>query len=296
LRSTKKGLIDVSRAFTGNDAIWAHSMKQDSWRPSRRREHEFFTDLMAMWQRLRTGLPLTLLNAPQWVEMYARQAARRMITGLLVDNARDWRAAALESMRGPEIYAALQRELKGPVGKRVRELVAENSLLIRTLPRDAALQVSKMAAKYAQAGERAAAFERFIPRVFQWQARRLARTEVAKANTALTEARAEQLGLDWFVWATADDERVRASHRNMNGVLVRWSDLPSPEALIGEKSYSHYAPGGTYNCRCFPSVVLRYDQLQFPHRIFLNNRIQYVTLAAFRRLAKFESQPLRRAA
>jgi SPP1 gp7 family putative phage head morphogenesis protein len=266
------------------------------WRPTRKREQNFYTDLIGLWNRLR-GTSVRLLTIPQWAEMYAWQAAKRMITGLFVESAKTWRQAATESMRGPEIYAALQKELRGPVGGRVRELIAENAKLIKTLPHDAAVRASKMAAMMQQRGERPKSIEQFLPTAFAFEARRLARTEMSKASTALIEARSEDLGIPAFVWDTAQDERVRKSHRNMQGVIVFWKHLPSPEALIGQKSYGHYAPGGTFQCRCGPLPIVSTKQLSWPHKCYVGDRIQYVSLAAFRRLAeKFENQPLRRAA
>jgi hypothetical protein len=38
------------------------------------------------------------------------------------------------------------------------------------------------------------------------------------------------------------------------------------------------------NCRCAPAPLLRYDQVQWPHKVFVHNRIQYISLAAFRRI------------
>ena len=50
-------------------------------------------------------------------------------------------------------------------------------------------------------------------------ARLIARTEVSKTTTALTKARCNNLDIHWYVWRTAEDgNRVRKSHRIMNGV------------------------------------------------------------------------------
>ena len=87
------------------------------WTPNRRREEDFFQSLMAMWEKLRRGSAgVRMIGIAEWIDLYALQAAQRMIVGLLSENARTWRAAARESMRGEEIYRALSEEMAGPVG------------------------------------------------------------------------------------------------------------------------------------------------------------------------------------
>jgi len=269
-------------------------MAKESWQPSRKRERTFLDDLFAIYDRMvgKSPTKARLLTIPEWLEKYAWAIARRMVTGTMVENARTWRAAACESMRGEDIYEALQDEMRGPIGIRVRELIAENAKLIRSLPQDVASQVASMIATKAQEGKRVESFEDLVPHVFRWKMRLIARTETSKASTALTQARSESLGIWYFEWFTSEDERVRASHRNMQGVICRWDDLPSPEKLIGEKStLGRYAPGNCPNCRCGPKPLMRYNQVEWPHKVYSHNRIQFVTLAAFRRRAQIE-EPL----
>ena len=42
---------------------------------------------------------------------------------------------------------------------------------------------------------------------------RIVRTVVGMADTAFERARAEELGLEWYAWESAQDARVRDSHR-----------------------------------------------------------------------------------
>jgi SPP1 gp7 family putative phage head morphogenesis protein len=267
-------------------------VKQSDWKPVRRVEQEYYSAIWGAVQRFfqeasKRGVPAELLNAAEFLEMYARQAAARMITGLLVRGARTWREAARESGKTQQMYAALQREMAGPVGDRVRELIRENAQLITTLPKSVALLVAQKAAAQQQAGGRPKELASALAsRLARHSAMRLARTETAKASSALTQARAEELDLPAYVWETSQDERVRLSHRKMQGVVVFWDDPPSPEALTHEKNPpAPYQAGRIWNCRCYSAVVVRAERLQWPRKVYANGQIRMMTLSNFRRLA-----------
>jgi SPP1 gp7 family putative phage head morphogenesis protein len=279
-------------------------VKHEDWRTSKRAEQQYLRDLMQILQRYFTDASsggeesseaapgakkVHLLSISDWLNRYAWQAAQRMIVGRYVDTQKTWRHAARESMKGQLLYRALQQEMRGDVGKRVRELVRENALLISSLPQDVARQVTQMMLTREQKGLRAVTAESFIPHVIRWKARLIARTETSKATTALMQARSESLGLDYFVWRTSQDQRVRKSHRMMEGVIVKWANLPSPERLAKEKNPpAPYAAGNIYNCRCYTEALIRFEQVAWPHRYFVNNRIQYVTLAQFKKISNIQ--------
>jgi SPP1 gp7 family putative phage head morphogenesis protein len=232
-----------------------------------------------------------LLSFTEWLDAYALQAAQRMITGLRIENAKDWRAAARESMLSRTLYPALQRELRGPIGKRLRDLTAQNAALIRSLPLSISEQVTRHVARHSLAGERATTIRKSLARytahVARYKVQLIARTEVSKTQTALTQARAENLGIDWYIWRSSEDGRVRQSHRFMaarGGILVNWKDAPSPEQLIGQKStLGHYHAGNCPNCRCYGEPFMRFDQVRWPHPVYASGRVTIMTLSQFRR-------------
>lgn len=214
--------------------------------------------------------------------------ASRMITGVYAENARTWREAARESMKGRQIYIALQRELQGPLGTRIQSLIDRNAELIKTFPLHISTQVSQYVNAEAMKGRRPAAIAadlvKQFPDVSESRINLIARTETSKAYTELTRARAENLGLEWYVWNTSDDARVRKAHRRLDGVLVSWSDPPSPEELEGINStLGHYHAGSAPNCRCIAQPLLRLDQVQWPCQIYRNGAIEYTTWAQFKK-------------
>ena len=60
----------------------------------------------------------------------------------------------------------------------------------------------------------------------------------------------------------------------MNGVLVRFDDPPSPEALIGESSVGKYNAGGIWNCRCYAEPLIDIDDVKWPCRVYSNGNIK----------------------
>jgi SPP1 gp7 family putative phage head morphogenesis protein len=78
----------------------------------------------------------------------------------------------------------------------------------------------------------------------------IARTEVAKANASINEARALSVGSEGYIWRTAGDADVRESHAEMDGQYVAWSDPPT----LSDGTTTH--AGAIYNCRCYSESVL----------------------------------------
>ena len=50
------------------------------------------------------------------------------------------------------------------------------------------------------------------PQLSMSRAKLSARTETSKANAAVTEMRAREIGSNWYFWRSSHDERVRHSH------------------------------------------------------------------------------------
>lgn len=218
----------------------------------------------------------------------AQDIAMKMVTHLFSDGQKTWRSAAKGNSQGREIYAALKEELAGPTGAVYYEHIYRNAQLIRTLPNEIAEQVIGHIAGEQQKGRRAEDIAKEIARMFpektKAKAELIARTEVSKASTALTRARCEMLNIRWYVWRGAEDQRVRDSHKKMEGVLVCWDDPPSPEALNQEQSYGRYHAGNTFNCRCYPEPLVELYYIRWPHKVYYQNRIQMMTLAQFQEI------------
>lgn len=221
---------------------------------------------------------------------YANAEALKMVTHLFTDSGRTWRQAARTNSRGRLIYQALQRELQGPIGADLRFQVERNAALIKSLPLDVAKKVNEHVLREAMKGTRsseiAKQIKEFFPEESQARANLIARTEVSKTSTALTRARSHFVGADWYVWRTSEDSRVRSSHEIMDGVIVKWSNPPSPESLDGEtRTYGHYHAGEIFNCRCYAEPVIDLDLIVWPTKVYYGGRIQRMTRKQFEKIA-----------
>lgn len=208
-----------------------------------------------------------------------RRSVSRMITGQAVGQKATWKAAAAESMRGREFYQLLMQETSGtPLGAAIAQIIYENSYLIKTVPHDIALRMSQYARQQAHAGMRPEdtikKMREMAPHLAEYKLKRIARTETAKAQTALLQTRAEQLGVKWYKWKSSHDERVRDAHAMMDGIYCRWSDPPNPERVFGgHDSGNGYHPGCIYNCRCIALPVIHPNDIQFPAKCWINGRV-----------------------
>lgn len=152
---------------------------------------------------------------------------------------------------------ALRDEIKtAPTGEAMRALLADQVTLIKSIPLESAKRVHELTLTAIESGTRAADIAKEIARSGEVAASRaalIARTEVARTASTLTQARAQHIGSEGYIWRTAGDSDVRESHRKMNGKFVPW-DQP-PALLEGNKIYHAHA-GQIFNCRCYPEPVI----------------------------------------
>ena len=209
-------------------------------------------------------------------------AVERMITAQKVAMRSTWRQAAAASTRGREIYELMRKELVGTLtGARMGSIVTQNSALIKTVPSNVAKRLSNFAKEMALKGERpevtAQRMRGMASHLTNVEITRIARTETAKAQSSLLEARCAEVGVTMYQWYTCKDGSVRKSHQLMQGVYCLWSDPPDPEALAGEKSGGHpYHPGGIYNCRCIALPVVAVQDIKFPAKVYKSGKIHAV--------------------
>ena len=226
------------------------------------------------------------LQNSQAYKNYINTTLLRMLKPIARQNQAVWKRAMASHKGSKLMYKYLMEELKKGTGRAIQSQLLQNAALISTLPMDVAQKVVNDVTSEAYKGKRAEEIATIIQeqtsKHSRASARLIARTEVSKANTALTKARAEEVGLRWYVWRTAEDgDRVRKSHRNMEGVIVNWNEPPSPEALVGEPSVGNYHAGNIWNCRCYPSPIIDEEDVPSNPRVYYQGKIQKMSKEKF---------------
>ena len=276
-------------------------MKKDDWKTTRLLQDTFFdtlnklTDLFnhiafyAGDDKEKYANDMRNFQNSEPFNSFVYSAVRRMVTPIAIQNMKTWRMAAKKATKNPALYRMLMREINQGLKSDIEVQIEENANLIKTLPTDVAKKVtndiSDMALKGMRASEIAKVIREQTDKHSRASAKLIARTEVSKTTTFLTKARCDNLDLHWYVWRTMEDgDRVRKSHRIMEGVLVNWNEPPSPEALAGEKSVGNYHAGNIWNCRCYPEPLIEIDDISWPHKVYTNGKIQTIGKMQFEQM------------
>lgn len=211
-----------------------------------------------------------------------------MVTHLFTDAGRTWRQAAHANSKSHMIYQALMKEMKGPLGMIVNQEIHRNAELIKTLPLDIAKHVNQHILTESLKGKRSSDIAKEIISMFpeksKARANLIARTEVGKTSTALTQARSQLLNIPAYIWRSSEDSRVRKGHQKMDGVIVFWDNAPSPESLVKEKDVGHYHAGCIWNCRCYAAPLVDLNMVQWPAKVYYYGQIRMMSRKEFERL------------
>lgn len=133
------------------------------------------------------------------------------------------------------------------------ELQAENVYYIKSLPIEAAQRAQKLAAESVAGGRRAdevATELKNTTGVTKSRATLIARTEIAKSNANITQARAGLVGANQYIWRTMEDGAVRPAHAAMANLVFSFDDPPE----VGDEGA--HGPGEFPNCRCYAEVIV----------------------------------------
>lgn len=85
----------------------------------------------------------------------------------------------------------------------------------------------------------------------------IARDQVLKANSQLSQFRAEAVGVRRYTWSSSQDERVRPDHARLNGQVFSYAEPP----VVDLKSGRRDNPGQDFQCRCL--AIPQTDDLLF---------------------------------
>jgi len=175
-------------------------------------------------------------------------------------NARE-RNRIIRSVIGVDVFRAepwLQTELAS--------WTYENVGLIKSIPEGLLKDVDGIVQRGIRGGRSARDLSKEIYQRFdvtESRANLIARDQIGKLNSNLTQYRQKELGIDEYEWSTSRDERVRETHEVMEGMICRWDD-PTVYREPGSNDWKSRSsiggvelhPGVDYQCRCGASPVM----------------------------------------
>jgi SPP1 gp7 family putative phage head morphogenesis protein len=181
---------------------------------------------------------------------WATQTASNMLMDVALRDEQAWQTMAKELSRG------LREEIRNaPTGQVMRQLLAEQVGLIQSIPIEAAQRVHRLTLAGLEDSTRFQEIAKEIQRTEEVTTSRavlIARTETARTAATLTQARAEHIGADSYIWRTSGDSTVRSDHKKLNGKIFQWNNPPVADERTGERAN----PGCIWNCRCFAEPIL----------------------------------------
>lgn len=184
-----------------------------------------------------------------WPNERLREMARKF-AGRTADFQRDQLARQMKSAIGIDVAG-----LEPRMGDLLDTFADANVSLIKSVPERYFGELKTQVVQGLRQGKRAEDLAADIADrygVADSRAQLIARDQIGKIFGELNKARQEALGVNGFVWRTAEDERVRPEHEELDGEYFDWSDPPG-EGI----------PGTPINCRCIaePDVSALLDDL-----------------------------------
>lgn len=180
------------------------------------------------------------------VTPYAQQTASAFVAGLNSTNKRRF-YSSLENSVGVNMESVIKNEGLSDI---VNSDIRTNVSLIKSIPPEQFNKIEQIIFTNVTQGTGASSIIKQLREAgasSNKRARFIARDQTAKINANLSQARAENLGAEEYIWRTAEDGRVRDSHRVKNGKIYRYDNPPSDTGR----------PASDYNCRCIAQPIIK---------------------------------------
>lgn len=136
--------------------------------------------------------------------------------------------------------------------EQLKKWIEENVGLISSIPEDTLEKMKDIVYDGFANGKTTTRMVREIQRAYSISRRRaelIARDQTAKLNGQIQKAQQQDAGITEYIWSDCGDEKVRRSHRELNGKKFSWDD--PPRNSDGRKCH----PGQDFQCRCIGRPV-----------------------------------------
>lgn len=253
---------------TGEQAMYSRALQRLVVAPMRRMVAERMGPLVERWAVSQDASQLQYSDTLSEYEIQRVIHEMRITMGEVVDS-EELRAAIASTSRQVDMFnAATQQSIIKQVVAAHRlpmavpainvfannpylaiardQFVQRNVDLIKSLPRETFDQIQSAVVEGIAQGKRASTIAQDLQErmdVTESRARLIARDQVLKHNGELASVRQQAAGITHFTWYSSKDQRVRPSHRALQGKVFAWAE---PPVVDGETA----VPGQPIQCRC----------------------------------------------
>jgi hypothetical protein len=225
------------------------------------------------------------LSSKKSINFASLQLSTSLMRRVQLSNTEAWRKLSRRTASTQHVNSSLHQYYTGSKIL-VKNKILDNTSAVAGIPADVITQLRSELSRVKNNHEFYVR-SRF-PVILNYKITQIAKTQANSSNTTLTRALSESVNIPAFIWKVTPDTVTRYSHLKLSDVVVFWKDLPSPELLVGEKSYlGAYSPGNCPNCRCHPEPILSLDQIFSTNRalVYFNGLIHSLTKAEFIKLS-----------
>lgn len=204
----------------------------------------------------------------RWIPFFgenAQRLARRWVNSINADNRID-----IERMLAQAFGIDMARVFDSrEVADVLDTLVKEATSLIKSVPEElfndiGKAVVSNMRGEVLPEGRSITQQIQFLTGHTEKRARLIARDQMSKIHTGITQVRQESLGIEKYVWRTAKDARVVG---NPGGLYPKGNKVHNNHYIREGKVFSWAEPpedghpGFAINCRCYAEPIIDFNNL-----------------------------------
>jgi SPP1 gp7 family putative phage head morphogenesis protein len=161
-----------------------------------------------------------------------------------------------------QVYQSLKKDITitPDYTEGTKERLAKNfnenlKLTVKSFAEDEILKLREKVQESFDKGMRAKELSKVIQKEFNTTVKKanfLARQELSLITSKYKQDRYEVAGITKYKWSTSQDERVRDSHKELNGRIFSFDDPP----IVDDKTGARANPGEYYNCRCVAIPII----------------------------------------
>lgn len=196
---------------------------------------------------------------------YRAKKIREFVTRGVVNSLKGLLRVETEPIIGVDIFKSLGNESLDEIAN---SWAVTNSRLIKSIPETMLNDVSLIIQTGFREGTGIYDLKNQIQTKFgvaENRARLIARDQVAKLNSNYIRDEHAKLGITEYEWVTSDDERVRESHKVMNGKICQWNSDLTYKNDINSKVLLHRSSirgvekqfGEDFQCRCTCRAIIK---------------------------------------